>query len=348
MDGRVTLAQVAERAGVSVATVSLVLNDRPKSRIGASTREHVRRAARELGYTPNATARALRTGRADTIGFLSDEVTVTRYASAMIRGILDVGEQRERAVLMAESGTHPGALDRALDSMLARPVDALVFGMMRSRAVDLPPVKRGIPRVIANGMSEGFPSVLPDEYRGGYTAARRLIDAGHRRIALIGRSREHLDPAVSVTIPRRLAGVDAAMEEAGLALVAEFPGASWEPELGYRGACAILGGEDPDRRPTAMLAANDRIAFGVYQAAQERGLRIPRDLSVMSFDDEDLAAYLHPPVTTMRLDYRAIGAAAMSLAVDLSTGARTLEEAPAETLVEMPLIERGSVAPPRI
>lgn len=106
---------------------------------------------------------------------------------------------------------------------------------------------------------------------------------------------------------------------------------SWEPDLGYRGAAEILDNVEV----TAIVAANDRVAFGIYQAAQERGVRIPDDLSVVSFDDEHLASYLRPQLTTMQIPYREMGRTAMELVLD---GAP-----PAETLVPMPLMARGSV-----
>jgi LacI family transcriptional regulator len=340
---RVTLAEIAARVGVSATTVSLVLNDKPNSRVGEETRERVLRAARDLGYRPNATARALQSGRSDTIGFLSDEVTVTRFASSMIRGILDTGRSRNQGVLIAEAGTHPGAMTEALDNLLHQPVDALVVGLMRCRLVDLPPGGHDLPRVIANGMADGVPAVVPDEYAAGHAAARHLIDAGHRRIALVGRPAHDMPPGESTTVPRRMAGIDDAMAAAGLAFTGEHRGAEWEPALGYEGGHAVL---DPGHdRPTAVLAANDRVAFGVYRAAAELGLDIPADLSVMSFDDEPLAEYLHPRATTMHLPYRAIGETAVSLAIDLAH--RRITEAPAETLIPMPLVERDSVTTPR-
>lgn len=335
MSKRVTLADVARRAGLSPTTVSMVLNDRPNARIPSETAERVRQAADELNYVPDATARELRTGRTQTIGFLSDEVTLTRYASAMIRGILDAGDARDQVVVMAEADQHWSRLERAIALLRSRRVDGLLFGLMRARLVELPGLDGSLPGLIINGRAEGLRSVLPDEYQAGRAAVAHLVAHGHRRIAFIGRSPSHLDPAVSVTIGRRLAGIDEGMAEAGLRFVDEAPGHDWEPDLGYAGASAIL-----QRSPqvTAILAANDRIAFGVYQAAQAAGRSLPDELSVMSFDDEQLAGYLRPGVTTMQLPYLAMGRAGMELILDGDlTGP--------EVLVPMPLIERDSVRP---
>lgn len=335
---RVTLADVAARAGVSKTTVSFVLNDRPNTRISETTAARVRAAAAELGYRVDPTARGLRTGRSLAVGFVSDEVTLTRYASPMIRGLLDAGAQRDHVVIMTETDNRPDLLEESVRVLLARRVDGLLFGLMRARLVQLPDIPRRIPAVVVNGTAQGRAAVLPDEYHGGLTAIEHLLTNGHTRIAFIGRSAQHLDPAVSATIGRRLAGIDAGLQAAGLRFVHEVEGADWEPGLGYAGAVEILENTDV----TAILAANDRVALGVYQAAQARGLAIPDDLSVMSFDDEPVATYLRPQLSSVRLPYLEMGRTAMDRLLD-SVAAGQARELPSETLVPMPLVERGSV-----
>lgn len=331
---RPTLADVAQRVGVSATTVSFVLNNRPNTRIAEETAERIRQAAAELGYQADPTARGLRTGRSQAVGFVSDEVTLTRYASPMIRGLLDAGTAREHVVIMTETDNRPEQLEESIRALLARRIDGLLFGLMRARRVDLPEIPRKIPAMMVNGTSAGRPAVLPDEYRGGLAAINHLIAAGHTRIALIGRSARHLDPYVSVTIGRRLAGVDDGMAAAGLTFRHEVEGADWEPELGYQGGLTVFGATDV----TAILAANDRVALGVYQAAQERGLSIPGDVSVMSFDDEQVATYLRPQLSSVRLPYLEMGRTAMERLLD---GFDPADDS--ETLVPMPLVERESV-----
>ena len=333
MKKRATQADVAREAGLSVTTVSLVLNGRRNTRISEEAAERVREAAQRLDYSPDPTARSLRTGRTRSLAFVSDGVTTARYASAMIGGALDAADEHGYTILMAEVDERPDRLEKAVESLLARRVDGLLFGFTRARRVELPPLPRGKRTVLVNGVDEGLPAILPAEHEAGEAAVNRLLAAGQRRIAFIGRSEKVYDPRVSATIPRRYAGIDAAMGAAGLEFAAEAEGYEWEPELGYRGAQELLDGAASF---TAILAANDRVAFGAYQALQERNLRVPDDVAVMSFDDEQLATYLRPPLTTMRLPYREMGA----------LGARMLlaEEDPAPTtLVPMPLVERGSV-----
>lgn len=337
MGDRVTLADVAARAGVSTATASIALAHGSGSRISAATAQRVRVAAAELGYVPDATARSLRTGRTGTLGFVSDEVTVTRFASAMVRGILDAAEAREHVVMMMEVGRDHERLEQAVAALRARRADALVVGMMDSRELVPPRVRPSTPRVVVNGRAAGFPAILPDEERAGREAVDHLLDRGHRRITLVGRHPRRPAPEVSVNIGVRLDGIDAAMARRGLTFADVVEGTVWEPDLGYQGAAAVLA-----RTPgvTAFLAANDRIAFGIYQAVQERGLRVPEDVSVLSFDDEPLAALTRPGVTTLRLPYREMGEMAVaSVLAQVADGVATS----GTTFVPLPLVERGSV-----
>lgn len=357
---RVTLADIAQATGLSAATVSMVLNKRPGSRISEVTAQRVRDAAASLGYSPDVNARGLRTGKSKAVGFLSDEVTITRYASAMIRGLLDASDERDHIVMMAECENGSAQVERAVRAMLSRRIDGLIFGQMRARRIEIPDVGLQVPRVVINGEAEGCSRVLPDEYAAGMEAVDHLVSNGHRRIAFIGRSKLHLDPRVSVTIGERLSGIDAGMERAGLRFEKVIEGASWEPELGYEGALQVF----EEDSVTALLVANDRVALGAYQAAQERGLSVPQDVSIMSFDDEQLAGYLRPQVTTMRLPYLEMGEAGMNLLLDQidggqggaaaagdgavageSEGTKVMPYAPPEQalLIRMPLVERGSV-----
>lgn len=334
---RVTLADVAERAGLSPTAVSLVLNNRPGSRLSAEAADRIRTAATELGYRPNPAARSLRLGTTRTVGFLSDDVAVTRYASAMIRGALDVAEASDHTVLIAEAGSDTKRVRRALDAMLDRQPDGLIFALMGAKQITLPTKQLGrLPVVVLNGSSPGAHTcVLPAEFEAGRAVAQHLAERGHRRIALLGDHPElRSDPRVSATIGHRFAGVEAGLADHGLSLTRVVPRRYWEPRDGFEATQELLASGDS---VTAVIAANDRVAFGVYQAAQEAGLRIPLDLSVISFDDEVIAGYLRPPLTTARLPYEEMGRRAMELvlAPTRPTG---------EILVPMPLQVRSSVA----
>ncbi len=335
MAKRVTIADVAAEAGLSKTAVSMILNERTGTGLSQETAKRVREIAKRLDYRPDPSARALRMGTTPTIGFVSDDVTLTRYASAMIRGILDVAEENEHTVLLAETGHHPERLSGALNAMLDRRVSALVFGSMAARRVELPQLPSDVPVIMVNATTVvDYPVVLPDERTAGEAIARLLIDAGHREIALIGRRYdEDLPPEVSVTISDRFAGLDAAMEEHGLEWAWEEAFDYWAPDDGYRATKRALSS---GARFTAMVCLTDNVSFGAYQALQEAGIRIPDQVSIASFDDDEISTYLRPQLTTARLPYEEMGRTAMSLALE---GRRGTDR----HLVPMPIIRRGSI-----
>jgi LacI family transcriptional regulator len=333
---RTTLADVAERVGMSKSAVSLALNNRPGSRLSQEAVERIHAAALDLNYRPHSAARSLRLGRTGTVGFISNEVTVTRFASAMIRGILDVADEQERGVMITETGGHPKQLERALDSMVDRQVDALIFGSLTARLIDVPALPSHIPTVTVNCSSDPVSrSVFPAEEAAGYAVTRQLLDAGHGdSLAVIGNALDtKWEPRGSVMIPRRFHGIQRALDEAGVAPIAVADLKAWEPSEGYRGTRAIL---KSGQAFTALICLNDRIAFGAQQALTEAGLRVPDDVSLVSFDDDELASYMRPPLTTARLPYYEMGRLAMEIAMapDTSNG---------ERLVPMPIQIRDSV-----
>ncbi|MFT4042649.1 MAG: LacI family DNA-binding transcriptional regulator [Gordonia sp. (in: high G+C Gram-positive bacteria)] len=330
--GRPTLADVAERAGMSKAAVSMVLNDRPDTRLSADAARRIRLAAQELGYRPNPVAQSLRSGRTRTIGFISDEVTITRYASGMIRGVLDAARGYEHTVLMAETAGKHNLAD-AVREMADRRVDGLLIGLMAARLVDVPEVPQGLPLVLVNGMSsQGYPSVLPDERSAGDAVARYLLGRGHRAIGIIGDLPEiAADLRRSATIAERFAGITEALDDAGVVPI-RLTLAQWGPEIGYRSTHHLL---DIHPHLTAIIAGNDSVAFGIYQALAERHLQVARDVSVISFDDDEFAVFLRPGLTTARLPYAEMA----TYGVDMLLGRREAGQA----RLPMPLIERDSV-----
>jgi LacI family transcriptional regulator len=332
---RATLADVAERAGMSKTAVSLILNNRP-ARLSDAAIEKVRAAAAELNYRPNPAALGVRTGKTRTVGLISDEVTVTRFASAMIRGVLDAAGQRDHTVLMAETGSDLQQEETALEAMMDRRVDGVVFGLMGAKEVDIPEVPADVPVVMLNGTTPtAAATVLPDEYAAGYGIARVLLDRGHRSgIAILGHYPEAIeDPRVSATVGRRFAGIHDALAEAGVRPAAEVTVRVWEPSAGREAAAELLETVDG---LGAIICANDRLAFGVYQTLQERGIRIPDDVSVVSFDDDEIAAYLRPGLTTARIPYEEMGKRAVELLL-------APDFAPQRIQVPIPIVERESV-----
>ncbi len=293
---RVTIYQVAEAAGVSVATVSRALNGGP---VAPETRTRVLAAVRRLGYRPDRLAQGLATGKSRTVGVVIPDAAGPLYGQ-MQRGLADVLAAAGFGYIATESRRDPGREAALLDEMLARKVEALVLvgsGLppeaLKARFGKLPPVVL----IEREGGEAGVPTFQIDNERGAYRATRHLIEAGHRRIAHVrglrraGRERE--------------AGYRRALAEAGLAPGPVVAG-DFSEEGGYRAARELLaaGGF------TAVFVANDRMALGVYRAAFEGGLRIPDDLSVVGFDNLPFAAYLNPPLTTLEQPAQRLGALA--------------------------------------
>jgi len=335
MGKRITLPDVAELAGVSKTAVSLVLNERPDSRLSQAVVDRVRTAAATLDYRPNPAARSLRMGKTQIVGFISDDVAITRYASAMIRGALDVALQYEHTVLIAETGSDPGRREQAVQAMLDRQTDGLVFGLMGAKVIDLPAIPDDVPVVMLNGSSSvEHASVTPAEFDAGAAMAELLVGAGHRRIGIVGYPPPVLfDPQVSLTIADRLAGILTVLDHAGLTPTAKVEHRHWEPSNGYTATHQIL---DSHREVSGLICMNDRLSFGAYQAIQERGLQVPGDISIVSFDDDELASYLRPQLTTARIPYEEMGRQAMAMLLDPAVPSRQIK-------VPMPIQHRGSV-----
>ncbi len=335
---RVTLADVARRAGLSPTAASMILNGRPDTRLSQEAHDRVNAAAAELGYRPNVMARGLRTDKTHTIGFVSDLVATTRFASGLIKGALGAAEKAGHVVLVAETGGEPRREADAIAALLDRQVDGIIFATMRARELFVPELPDSIHAVMLNATNPRYATaVLPDEARGGRAAVEVLTAAGHDHgIALIGQSDEaERDVFRSETVSRRVEGIRAAMSERGLVFTAEESIWLWEPEEGYAATLRVLRA-DPGVR--ALVCMNDRLAFGAYQAAAELGLSIPRDLSIVSFDNDEVASYLRPGLTTVALPHEEMGRRAIELLLAGAQGGHTL--------IEMPVVERESVAAP--
>jgi len=332
---RATLADVARLAGLSTTAASMILNGRPDTRLSQDAHDRVNAAAEALGYRPNVAARGLRTDKTLTIGFISDVVATTRFASGLIKGALEAAEAAGHVVLVLETGGDPAREAEAIAAVLDRQVDGIIFATMRARELFVPDIPAGTAVVMLNASNPRYPaSVLPDELEGGARAVQLLVEQGHREgIVLLGQNDEvEKDAFRSATVSRRVAGIRSAMKANGLEFAAEKSIWLWEPEEGYKSTASLLESGLPVR---ALVCMNDRIAFGAYQALAEAGLSVPGDVSVVSFDNDELAAYLRPGLTTVALPHEAMGKRAVEL---LLAGASQ-----GETLIPMPVVTRASV-----
>ncbi|MGN8553179.1 UNVERIFIED_CONTAM: LacI family DNA-binding transcriptional regulator [Microbacterium sp. SLM126] len=334
---RARISDVAAAAGVSVTTVSLVMND-VESRISEETRGRVREAARAVGYAPSSVARGLRTQQTRTVGLISDQIATTPFAGRMLAGAQDAARENGHLVFLVDTGGDDDIEQNAITALTSQQVDAMIYACMWHRVVDAP---AGLPAATVfldcRPAAGGFRSVVPDDRAGGYAATRELLVAGHRRIAYLD-----TDDAPIASHLRHVGYLEA-LTESGIAV---------DPALHVTGATTAQGGRSaaevlldlPDgRRPTAIFCFNDRMAVGVYTAAHHRGLEIPRDLSVIGYDDQQLvAAEQDPPLTTIALPHYDMGRWAMEVAL----GVRAEGDEDATHLMECPVVRRDSVGPP--
>jgi LacI family transcriptional regulator, galactose operon repressor len=330
---RATLLQVAQRAGVSRSTASFVLTGRHLDmRISEDARQRVLRAAQELDYRPNLMARSLRTKVTRTVALISDTLASDPYAGKALHGSLAAAVARGHLLFIGESRGDPIIEEKLISDFLDRQVDAFVYASMFTRQVRVPPLLRDRPVALLNCLtrsaSPAHHCLVPDEYGAGVTAARTLLDAGHRNgIHLVGKVSEHVHAA-----RERLAGIGST----GARLAAPIE-CEWWPDSAYEAVSRALRG---GLEPRALICLNDRIALGAYQALLAAGRPIPDEVSVISFDDSDLAAWLRPQLTSIALPHYDLGWQAVE----------TLLGPPSEPAVHrlpMPVRLRASIGKPR-
>jgi LacI family transcriptional regulator len=330
-----TIGDVARLAGVSPTTVSFVLNDVDGSGIAEMTRMRVRESARELGYRPNATARSLRANRSHTIGFISDEIASTPFAGNIIKGAQEAAWASGKILMIVNTGKNQKIEESAVEMMLERRVEGIIYAAMYHQAVVLPIDSREVPVVLLDCYSEdrSWASVVPDEVSGGRTATEILLGKGHERVGFI-----NLPPGIPAATGR-LEGYKQALEARGLAfddsLVTYGDGTA---SSGYHRAAVLVQASDP---PTAIFCGNDQIAMGAYEAFKELGLRIPEDVAVVGFDNLELiASHLRPALSTIALPHYEMGQWAVNCLVEQAEdGEMTLTQ----HTIGCPYVERESV-----
>lgn len=305
MAREITIVDVADEAGVSYATVSRVINN--KAHVSPEKRERVLRAMAQLGYVVNMQARSLAGGESRVVGLLVDYLS-SSYIDEIIRGI-DEALDAENYDLMLYTTHRRKTKESAYVTKLTRGLaDGLLLILPRNAAAYLDTLRqRQFPHVIVDYLSnkQNVPSVSATNFRGAYDAMSFLLSLGHRRIGFItgtmelGSARDRLD------------GYHAALKDHGIPADSHLlcEGDFMQPQ-GYQCAQELLSLPE---RPTAIFASNDMMAFGVMEAARERGLRLPEDLSIVGFDDIPQASYVHPALTTIRQPLEEMGRSATHL-----------------------------------
>lgn len=338
---RVRMADVASAAGVSTATVSMVLSDAPgtRTRISPETQARVREAAVRIGYAPNSVARSLRTQRSRTIGLISDTIVTTPFAGRMLAGVNDLAREHGYLVVFVDTDDDVERERQAIAALVGQQVEAMIYARMWHRVVAAP---AGLPDstvfLDCRPVGDSRPATVPDERAGGAAATQELIAAGHRRIAYV----DGLEDTGLVACGLRHEGYLSALAQAGITADPLLHVRGTTDASGGRGAAEELLALPVERRPTAIFCFNDRMAMGVYSAARRAGLDIPADLSVVGYDDQQLvAAELDPPLTTVALPHYEMGRWAMEVALGLRE-----TEPGVPLLMPCPIIRRDSVGPP--
>jgi len=335
-DGRkVTIHDIAQRAGVSVATVSRVING--QAGVGAATRARLEKMFADLGYSANLQAQQLATGRSRLIGVVFpaeiSQIVLHPVYPALLGAIGDAANERGHAVLLATSSGH---LEQTIDVLMRHSVDGIIL----PAAGKDDPLLEALDSLNAATVLIGHRSddnklrwVDSDHDAAAYKLTRHLIESGRRKLVHLG------GPSEVSAANLRVQGFSAAVAEFQTEL--EFSRIARVPfDSEHAAACARRILTDPSGPPDALICGSDLIASGVLLAARELGISVPGDLAVTGFDDLDLASHTNPPLTSVRMPLRELGAAAVSLLLD-----QTPASSPHQVLLETEILYRGSTEP---
>lgn len=333
---RVSIKDIARAAGVSHPTVSRALSDSPL--ISQATKARIQRLAREMGYSPNALARGLVTRQTYSVGVVVTTIA-DPFVAEIVQGIETTAQDHGYTVILCNSGAEPEREIAAVELLRSKRVDGVIVTSSRIGALYLDHLERiGAPVVLINNHNEQSGrytfSVAVDNQHGGWLATRHLVQLGHQRIGYVtgaADSSSNLDRRVGY----RHALVEAGIEEDAALVV---PG-NGRPEGGVSALEVLLALDDP---ATAVVCYNDMTAIGLVAAARRHGLAVPRQLSVVGFDDIVFASYIEPPLTTIAQPKVDMGRRAMDMMLALITAGSSHELDIADTVVQGQLIVRAS------
>lgn len=340
----VTIRDIAKVCGVSIATVSNVLNG--KSGVSAETREAVLAKVRELHYTPNSVAKNLKTKKTRVMGIIVEDITIFSVPG-IVDGITECCEANgyglslENLRLYQKRGDsyyyktdYYQQVSQVLDSLAADQVEAIIYISTEERELKCLPADFHIPLVMCYAYSKtpGVPSVLVSEVDASRALITHALECGHKRIGVI------TGKAASPHTQQRLEGYRQALEAYGLEVdPAILREGDWTRESGRR-----FAGELMEQGVTAIFCMNDLIAGGVYDVLESLGLRVGEGLSVLGYDDRIHSEYFHPPLTTVRLPLHDVGFKSAKLALEMLQGTPR-EQVAQETYVPCEVVLRESV-----
>ena len=340
----VTVADVARKAGVSKATAARVLGG--YGIVSDRVREAVTTAARLLEYRTNELARSMTTGRSGSIGVVVGDIE-NPFFSLAVRGITDIARRAGFTVILINSGEDADTERAAVRTLLSKRVDGLIVSPARDNDVEhlKEATRSGLPLVLLDRGSEALEvdTVIADDRHAAESVTRQLIALGHRRIAYITAcdTPDHcfrsVDDINTGSVRRRIAGYLGVCAEAGLAGMEEWVRVgAVKPDETQRIVTHMLRSPKP---PTAIIASDSMIALEVFKVHRELGLRIPDDVSLVSFHDADWTSVTTPPVTVVRQPVYNLGATAAELLVERLNG---IGQAPRKVVLKTEIVERAS------
>jgi len=305
----VTLEQIAKASGFSIPTVSRALtnNDYP---VNPVTRQRIIEVAQAMGYKPNLAARSLRTDQTNTIGIIVDDL-LSPFVPSIVRGIQDYLRTQDYVSLIVNSDWDPEAEQDAINALISRPVDGIIFAESPQLAISDALQRSNKPYIFVHRLfgSTIENSVVPDDYYGAGLAVKHLISLGHRRIAYIN------GPEGWHTSRQRFASYKDELAAHKLPANPDYvQSGDWDVEGGYAAAKKLLALAEP---PTAIFSANDAMAIGAISAIQDAGLNVPNDIAVVGYDNRDFARIFRPKLRTVSMPVYEMGRTAAELVLKL-------------------------------
>ena len=340
-----TIKELAKCCGVSVATVSNILNNKP----GASdkTRKLVLEMAEQLNYTPNIVAKNLKMQKTRSIGVIAEDMTIFSIPD-IIDGITDYCQKQEYQILLTNlrlfkkyNDTYYNKDDyyelvrQEIKKLMEKQVEGIIYVAAHERVIRCIPDNLPIPAVMAYGYSKSrkIPSVVVDDVNGAAEIVKYLLDHGHKKVGVITGKPDSLHAQARLVGYQQVLFQNKSLYDPGL--VAE---GAWTRESGYRCARELL-----DKGVSAIFAMNDLMAGGVYDRVEELNKTIGAEISVAGYDDRELSGYYHPPLTTVRLPLHDIGYKASEWIIELLNGGQLENEGENICAVECMLLMRKSV-----
>lgn len=338
-----TLKDVAEEAGVSSATVSLVLNGLADGRVSADLVGRVEKAAALLNYRPNLVARSLRTQVSKTLGLISNDVATSPFAGAMLAGAKEVAWEKGWLLFLVNTNDDKAMEEAATRSLIQRHADGFIYAAMFHQEINTPDFFKGQKVVLLDCVdsSNRYDSVVPEEYEGAVGAVEYIVSQGHTKIAHITTNEG------TIAGRERLRAFKDVLKKSKIEINPDFivEALGSNSINGYEATKKLLAQKD---RPTAIFCYTDRIAMGAYEAIAEAGLSIPQDISVVGFDNQlNIADALRPALTTVQLPHYEMGAWAATRLLEAIDPENSEPLQPAHVRIACPLVVRNSVAPPK-